>query len=182
MSLQKIPHRSFENPRGRVAVIVADFHEEISAGLLSGVETIFENYEGVEWQVHHVPGSFELPLMAQKLARMVSVSEGVLPTSSDSSLKGGGPTFTPSEDEEHLFDVIVVLGCIVKGDTYHFEMVANECVRGCMQVMLQEDLPIVFEVLAPYTMEDGLKRSKGEYNHGILAAYAALDWLKKLND
>lgn len=161
MSLQKIPHRSFESPRGRVAVIVADFHKEISAGLLSGVEATFENYEGVEWQVHHVPGSFELPLMAQKLARM---------------------TQGDSQNPEHLFDVIVVLGCIVKGDTYHFEMVANECIRGCMQVMLQEDLPIVFEVLAPYTLEDGLKRSKGEFNHGTLAAYAALDWLKKLND
>lgn len=180
MSLQKIGSKHFENPRGRVAVIVADFYEEISSGLLQGVEAVFENYEGIQWQVHRVPGSFELPLMAQKLARM-TVS-GALPTSSDSSLKGGGPTFTPSENEEHLFDVIVVLGCIVKGDTYHFEMVANECVRGCMQVMLQEDLPIVFEVLAPYSYEDGLKRSKGEYNHGTLAAYAALDWLKKLND
>lgn len=161
MALKKIESKQFENPRGRVAVILADFHEEISSGLLKGVEEVFEHYEGVQWQVHHVPGSFELPLMAQKLARM---------------------TQGDSKNPEHVFDVIVVLGCIVKGDTYHFEMVANECVRGCMQVMLQEDLPIVFEVLAPSSYEDGLKRSQGEYNHGTLAAYAALDWLKKLND
>lgn len=162
MALQKNSHRTFENPRGRVAVIVAEFQEEISAGLLTGLEGVFQQYDEVQWQVHKVPGSFEIPLMAQKLSRMVQ----------EDSLG----------NEERIFDVIVALGCVVKGDTYHFEMVANECVRGCMQVMLQEDIPVVFEVLAPYTLEDGLKRSSGENNHGVLAAYAALDWLKKLHD
>lgn len=152
----------FENPRGRVAVVVADFHQEIADGLLSGLEKEFEQYEGVQWQVHRVSGSFEIPLLAQKLSRIVKVDD--------------------DGNEQRIFDVIIALGCIVKGDTYHFEMIANECARGCMQVMLSEDIPVVFEVLAVYGTKDGLKRSKGEYNHGKLAAFAALEWLKKLND
>lgn len=161
MALQKIPKRVFENPRGRVAVIVADFHLEIADGLLNGLEKEFEQYEGVQWQVHRVSGSFEIPLLAQKLSRIVKVDD--------------------DGTEQRVFDAIVALGCIVKGDTYHFEMIANECARGCMEVMLQEDIPVVFEVLAVYDEKDGKKRSQGARNHGILAAHAALEWLEKLN-
>lgn len=161
MALKKISKRSFQQPRGRVAVIVADFQKEIGDGLLNGVEEEFGHYEGVQWQVHRVSGAFEIPLLAQKLSRMVQVNE--------------------EGSEQRIFDVIVALGCIVKGDTYHFEMIANECASGCMQVMLQEDIPVVFEVLAVYDEKDGKKRSTGANNHGILAAHAALEWLEKLN-
>lgn len=148
MSLQSIQNKNFDGIHGRVAVILADFHQEISAGLLEGLEAVFQHYEAVEWDVVRVPGAFEIPLMAKNMAA-----------------------------EE--WDVIVALGCIVKGDTYHFEMVANECARGCMEVMLQTGIPVVMEVLAPMSYEDGLKRSQGEYNHGRYAAQVALDWLGK---
>ncbi len=156
--------RSYEGARGRVAVIVADFHQEMTDGMLSGLEEVFEEYGEVQWQVHRVPGAFEIPLVAQRIASM-EIGENC------GDLGDCGTT---------LSDVIVTLGCVVKGDTYHFELVANECARGCMEVRLAHDIPVVFEVLAPYTYEDGMKRSQGEYNHGKLAAFAALDWLKKL--
>ncbi|MDP2691462.1 MAG: 6,7-dimethyl-8-ribityllumazine synthase [bacterium] len=162
MALKKITDRSYRGVSGRVAVILSEFHPKISDGLLNGLERVFEGIEGLQWQVHRVPGAFEIPLMAQRLACLVAVHD--------------------DGQEEPMFDVIVALGCIVKGDTYHFEMVANECARGCMEVMLEEDIPVVMEVLAPYSLKEGLKRSSGEHNHGKLAAYTALEWLNLMKD
>jgi len=160
MTLKKSTADRFENVQGRVAVVVADFHDGISKGLLDGVEKIFEQYEGVQWQVHRVPGAFEIPLMAQKLSSVVEVKD--------------------DDREERIFDVIIALGCVLSGKTYHFELVSNECSRGCMDVMLQQDIPVVFEVLACYSLKDAKKRSSGKSNAGTLAAHAALDWLQKL--
>jgi len=160
MAKKKHTNKTYLNASGRVAVIVSDFNEEIGQGLLEGLEAEFEKCEGVKWQVHQVPGAFEVPLYAQKLAQMVQVHE--------------------NDQEEKLFDVIVVLGAVIKGDTYHFELVANECARGCMDVGLTYDIPIVFEILACYTEEDAVKRSQGEGNKGKAAALVALDWLDKL--
>lgn len=173
MGLKKVENRLYEGVRGRVAVIVADFHQEMTDGMLKGLEGVFEEYGEVRWQVHRVPGAFEIPLMAQKLASMEIAPETPNPFEKGEQNPPVG---------ERIFDVIVALGCVVKGDTYHFELVANECARGCMDVMLAQDIPVVFEVLAPYTYEDGMKRSQGEYNHGKLAAFAALDWLLKINN
>ncbi len=77
------------------------------------------------------------------------------------------------------YDLVIALGCIIKGDTLHFELVANECVRGCMKVMLQEEIPVVFEVLACFSEKDAVKRSSGKENRGTMAAKVALYWLTK---
>ncbi len=161
MALQSISDRDFQGVKGRVAVVVADFNKEVTDGLLQGLEELFGQYEELEWHVERVPGAFEIPLMAQRLATMMKVDGG---------------------EEEQLFDVIVALGCVVKGDTYHFELVANEAARGCMDVMLGTGVPVVFEVLAPYTEEQAKTRSEGEHNHGKYAAQVALDWLVKLKN
>ena len=151
MVLQKIPKRRFDHPCGSVAVVLADFHKAIADGLLKGFEQEMKRYKGVKLQVYRTTGAFEIPLLAQRLAKKKAA------------------------------DVIVALGCIVKGDTYHFELIANECARGCMEVMLQESIPVVFEVLAVYGQKDAVERSTVQQNHGILAAHAALEWLEKLN-
>ena len=75
------------------------------------------------------------------------------------------------------FQVILALGCIIKGDTLHFDLVAKECARGCMNVMLQQSVPVVFEVLACQTMKQARERSQGKCNRGILGAEVALWWL-----
>ncbi len=91
-----------------------------------------------------VPGAFEIPLACQRLAK------------------------------QKKYAVIIALGVIIKGDTYHFELVANECARGVMEGMLKYDIPIVFEVLAG-SREDMEKRCRDdEYNKGIEAANIAL--------
>ncbi len=101
-----------------------------------------------------VPGSLEIPIAAQALARTKK------------------------------YDCLVVFGVVLKGETYHFELVANESVRGCVQVALQYAIPIISEILSVYTIEQAKARTENdEYNKGIEAANAALhvvETLKKI--
>lgn len=99
-------------------------------------------------EVFHVPGAFEIPLACQRLARTGE------------------------------YDVLIALGVIIKGDTHHFELVANECARGVMEVMLKYDIPIVFEVLAGDAEDMEKRAADNEYNKGIEAANTALRFLR----
>lgn len=100
-----------------------------------------------------VPGSLEIPLAAKKLAK-----------------KG-------------MYDAIIVFGAIYKGKTYHFELIANECAHGCMDVSLQYEIPIVFEVLAVYDMQDAIDRAtKEEDNRGVEAAVTAIKIITVLEE
>ena len=98
-----------------------------------------------------VPGCFEIPLAAQRLARTKK------------------------------YDAIIALGAVIRGDTYHFDLVANECARGIMRVSLDEDIPIIFEVLATYNRRDALRRAgNNRFNKGLEAAHSALALLAAL--
>jgi 6,7-dimethyl-8-ribityllumazine synthase len=71
---------------------------------------------------------------------------------------------------------------VVRGDTYHFELVANECARGIMDVSLRNDIPVIFEVLAVDTLRDALRRAgDNRMNKGLEAASAALAMLASLD-
>lgn len=102
---------------------------------------------GVEYAVFRVPGAFEIPFMIKKLAKKKS------------------------------HDIFIALGCVIKGKTKHFELVSENCARGCMDVMLKEKVPVVFEVLACDSEKDAFKRSHGALNRGRDAARVALFWL-----
>jgi|CXWL01.1.fsa_nt_gi 6,7-dimethyl-8-ribityllumazine synthase len=167
MARKKISERSFDNPYGWVAVVVSEWNREISNGLLEGMEREFKKYPGVQWKVFWVTGAFEIPLMLQRAARMTWSPELQL--------------LEDQKKERPFFDVLVALGCVMKGKTYHFDLVTNECARGCMDVMLRENIPVVFEVLACKTMKDAKKRSSGKMNAGQQGAYVALDYLQNPN-
>jgi 6,7-dimethyl-8-ribityllumazine synthase len=110
--------------------------------------------------IHSIPGALELPLAAQFLSRKhLSKNDQI---SNNSSL-----------------EAIICFGAILKGETYHFEMIADECIRGLGQVMRNEDIPIIVEVLPVYSMNELIARSSNDqYNKGIEAAYAALEIVK----
>ena len=82
--------------------------------------------------VVRVPGAFELPVTARKLA-------------------GSGS-----------FDAIVALGCVIRGDTPHFDFVAGECARGLQQVNLDTGVPVIFGVLTVETVDQALERAATE--------------------
>ncbi|MBI4133512.1 6,7-dimethyl-8-ribityllumazine synthase [Candidatus Uhrbacteria bacterium] len=137
----------------RFAIIQARFNGEMTSAMRERcVETLRKN--GVAQNridVFTVPGSLEIPVVAQKLAKTKK------------------------------YAALIALGVIIKGDTYHFELVANECARGCMDVSLAHGVPVIFEVLATYSREQALARTGGDaYNKGIEAAAAALEVVQTL--
>jgi len=118
--------------RGRkVAVVAARFNDFIVSSLLKGATASWLERGGAaeDLLVARVPGAFELPVVARKLA-----------------LSGG-------------YDAIVALGCVIRGDTPHFDYVAGESARGLQLASLETGIPIVFGVLAVETVEQALERA-----------------------
>jgi 6,7-dimethyl-8-ribityllumazine synthase len=94
------------------------------------------------------PGSWEVPLLVQKIAEL------------------------------EQFDAIITFGIIIKGDTYHFEMIANETGRVLMQLSLDYNMPIALGIMGAFTKEQAeVRAGKNDQNKGIEAAHAVLQTL-----
>lgn len=137
----------------KIAIVGSLYRPEITNSLIKYcLETLIK--KGVEKnniEVFKVPGALEIPLTAKRLAK------------------------------KNLYDAIIVFGSVFKGKTYHFEQVADECVRGCMKVSYDFDIPIVFEVLCVYNPQDAIDRSSGTIdNRGVEGALTALSMIKIL--
>jgi len=139
----------------KIAIVSGAFWEEIVGNLEKHcIETLLR--KGVEMskiEITRVPGSFEIPLAVKKLA------------------------------EKNTYDAIITFGAIHKGKTYHFELIANECARACMNLSLEFGLPVIFEVLAVYDIQDAIDRStQVKDNRGVEAANAALNMIKAVEN
>ncbi|MGH8255217.1 MAG: 6,7-dimethyl-8-ribityllumazine synthase [Steroidobacteraceae bacterium] len=131
----------------RVAVIFSRYNEDIVNALLDGARGAWRAHGGEQaaLRVEGVPGAFELPLCARALALSGKV------------------------------DAVVALGCVIRGDTAHFEFVAGECARGLQRVMLDTGVPVSFGVLTVDTREQALARAGGNTgNKGAEALETAL--------
>ena len=135
--------------RGRtVAIVAARFNDLIVASLLKGARAAWVERGGVseELLVVRVPGAFELPVVARHLA-------------------GSG-----------RYDAIVALGCVIRGDTPHFDYVAGECARGLQLASLETGVPVIFGVLTVETLEQALERAAtGAGNKGGESMECALE-------
>lgn len=142
-----------ENQSLKVAVVKSNYHRDLT----DSMEKACRKYligSGVKKEnitTFTVPGSWEIPLVVKKIA------------------------------EAKKFDGIIALGIIMKGETYHFEILAHECSRALMDISLKFDIPIIFEVLATYNLEQAKKRSVGKNNKGKEAALALLETIKTLS-
>jgi 6,7-dimethyl-8-ribityllumazine synthase len=132
----------------RFALVVARFNPEITGGLLAGAREALSE-AGVsddDVTVVRVPGAFELPIAAQRLA------------------------------ESGRFDAVVCLGCLIKGDTMHFEYIAEAATRGIAEIGLATGVPVTFGVLTTLTDEQAEIRARpGDGNKGREAALAAVE-------
>ena len=118
--------------KGRaVAIVAARFNDLVVSSLLKGARSSWLERGGDadELLVVRVPGAFELPVVARKLAA------------------------------SGRYDAIVALGCVIRGDTPHFEYVAGECARGLQQASLETGVPVAFGVLTVETLEQALQRA-----------------------
>ena len=133
--------------RVRLAVIRAEYNREITLSLekkcVQALRAAGVPAKNID--VFSVPGCFEIPLFAQRLARL------------------------------RRYHAMIALGAVIRGETHHFELVAHECARGVMQVSLESNVPIIFEVLATYNRRDALRRAgNNHFNKGLEAAESAL--------
>ena len=128
-----------------IAVIVSRFNEDVSKRLLRGALEALKERGVEEPDVYWVPGALELPVTALTLAE-----------------KGG-------------HDAIVCLGCVIRGETFHFEIVAAQSAAGLMQVQLDTGVPIAFGVLTTEDRDQAQARSGPKNNKGAEAAEAAIE-------
>ena len=139
----------------RIAIIRSEFNSQITESLERHCLKILlsAGIKRSQIKLYQVPGSLEIPVTAQRIA------------------------------QKRRTDLIIALGAVIRGDTYHFELVANECARGCMDVSLKYGIPIIFEVLATYNSAQATKRAANDSNNkGREAAIAALKMLKTLSE
>lgn len=131
----------------KIAIICSDFWKGIVDNLEKHCIETLES-KGIlreNIDVIKVPGSLEIPIIAKKLAG------------------------------KNKYSAIIVFGVIHKGSTYHFELISNECARGCMDVSLKYGIPVIYEVLSVYDIKDASERSVGsDKNRGVEAAEAAV--------
>ena len=137
------------SPGGRrFAIAVARFNSMVTERLLAGARQAFEENGVAEdsLDIAWVPGSWELPVVAQRLA------------------------------QSGMYGAIVCLGAVIQGETAHFEHVAREAAAGIAQVSRETGVPILFGVLTTYKLEDAMARAGGKHgNKGYEAAQAALE-------
>jgi len=146
-------HGQLSVDRAKFALVVSRFNEFITSKLQEGaIDALIRHGCGDgDITVVHVPGAFELPLVAQKLA------------------DGGG------------FDAIVCLGCVIRGQTPHFEYVAGQAARGIAQVGMQSGVPTTFGVITADTLEQAIERAGAKTgNKGVDAALSAIEMVSVL--
>jgi len=140
----------------RIAIVASRFNDFITQKLLKACllelkrSGLAENQITVTW----VPGSFELPLTALKLAQKKNI------------------------------DAVICLGAVIRGETYHFEVVANECARGIMEASLMAVKPVIMGVLTTDTVAQAQARAgeKSGNNKGRDVARAALEMIALLKE
>ena len=132
----------------RFAIVVSRFNEFITSRLVSGAIDALTRHGGNEENITcvFVPGSFELPFMAKKLA------------------------------ESGSYDAVICLGCVIRGQTPHFEYVAGQAARGIAQVGLSSGVPTTFGVITADTLEQAIERAGSKAgNKGVDAALSAIE-------
>jgi 6,7-dimethyl-8-ribityllumazine synthase len=139
----------------RVALVVSRFNDLVTAKLLSGAEDCLERHGCTAdcRTVVRVPGAWELPLAANKLAA------------------GGG------------FDAIVALGALIRGETPHFDFLAAQVARGLAQIGLETGVPTIFGVLTTDTIDQAMSRAGAKTgNKGWEAALSAVEMVNLFRD
>ena len=132
----------------RFAFVAARFNDFIVEPLIRGAIDALKRHGATEKQIEivRVPGAFDIPLIARKLAL------------------------------SRRFDALVTLGAVVRGQTPHFDYVAGECASGIARIALETGVPIAFGVLTTDTMEQAVDRAGGKAgNKGADAALVAVE-------
>ncbi len=137
----------------KFGIIVARFNSFIGERLLEGaIDTLMRSGASDDnIEVLRVPGAYEIPLVAQKMAR------------------------------SGRYDAVICLGAVIRGATPHFDFVANEAAKGIAQASMEADLPIIFGILTTDTIEQAIERAGTKAgNKGADCAMTAIEMVNLL--
>ena len=140
-------------PAGRVVIIRSHYHETITGALLTGALNELREQGITESQIDviEVPGAFELPVAAARVAKRLSV------------------------------EVIIAIGAVVRGETPHFDFICQSCANGLSHIAESTGKPVAFGVITSNTVEQAFERAGGRVgNKGQEAARAALELFSAL--
>lgn len=132
----------------RVAIVVSRFNDFVTERLLDGALQLLgeQGVDAADVEVVRVPGAFEIPIAAQRVAETGRVS------------------------------AVVCLGCLIKGATPHFDYIAAACAHGITAAAAATGVPMAFGVLTTNSVEEAVERAgEGDANKGREAAHAALE-------
>ena len=145
----------------KIAIIVSSFNSEITVNLYDGAINCLMNNDVPEMNIetYWVPGSLEIPYLAAKIA------------------------------SSKQFDGIIALGAVIKGETYHYELISQNTYNGCMKVSIEHEIPITLGVIAADNISLAKARAqdikadikedgKTPLNYGYSAAQALIDLLE----
>ena len=144
-----------ELKRKKIALVVAKFYPDLSTRLVEGATNKYLKFSGEPQNLKRfdVPGSFEIPQVAQKLV------------------------------ESKQFHAIVCLGLVIRGETAHFDYVCDNVTRGVGEIARKADIPVIFGVLTTNSREQAQERLGGSKGHkGEQAMEAALKMMKTLEE
>lgn len=139
----------------KVAIVAARFNEFITSKLIGGAQDILKRHEVEENDISlvWVPGAFEIPLAAKKLAA------------------------------SKKYDAIITLGAVIKGSTPHFDYVCAEVSKGVAHVALDSEVPVIFGVLTTNSIEEAIERAGTKAgNKGADAAMTAIEMVNLLKE
>ncbi len=131
----------------RFALVVSEWNDEITFALRDGALKTLEKYgaKTKNTSVYYVPGSFELTAGAKWLA------------------------------DTKKFDAVICLGCVIQGETRHFDFICNAVANGLTDLNIRYNIPFIFGVLTPENMQQAKERAGGKHgNKGVEAALTAI--------
>jgi 6,7-dimethyl-8-ribityllumazine synthase len=132
----------------KVGIVVARFNEFITSKLLGGAQDGLKRHgvDDANVDIAWVPGAFELPLVAKKMAT------------------------------SGKYDAVITLGTVIRGATTHYDYVCNEVAKGVAAITLQTEIPVIFGVLTTETIEQAIERAGTKAgNKGYEAAVSAIE-------
>jgi 6,7-dimethyl-8-ribityllumazine synthase len=145
----------FDGRDVRIAIVAGRFNEFITSKLIGGALDVLKRNDVSEENIDiaWVPGAFEIPLIAKKLANT------------------------------QKYDAIITLGAVIKGSTPHFDYVCAEVSKGVAQISLQSELPVIFGVLTTNNIEEAIERAGTKAgNKGADAAFSAIEMINLIKE
>jgi len=146
----------------KINIVLSEFNKEISNNLLNGAITCyknnFPNHNPEDLlSIYRVPGAFEIPGTVKQLLN--------------------------DKYEVMIIDAIITLGCVIKGETAHFEYISSSVTDSISKLSIQTNIPIIYGILTTYDFEQALERSNpGEKNKGGEVMQATIDTIRIYKD